>query len=261
VNEGSFDRVAKIYDATRGLPPQAEAAVADSLSAIFGNAGCRVLEVGVGTGRMAVPLLSRGCRVTGVDIARRMLAALRRKSRGVDIVVGSAFELPFADAAFDGALFVHVLHLVSDPGLAVRVALPKVRSGGVMVFAGEDVPGEGSWRAARALVCDAVREISGIELRDFLGHLRALEAIGSELGSAGTEATRVPLAAWEFPFSGAGFLAQLEGRQLSWMWQIPDADLPAVVERVRAGLSERFGDLEPPRRETRSMSALVARLR
>ena len=48
---------------------------------------------------------------------------------------------------------------------------------------------------------------------------------------------------------------------MSWMWQIPDSDTPAVVDRVRAGLSELFGDLEHPRQETRSMSALVAPVR
>ena len=38
-----------------------------------------MLEIGVGTGRIALPLAARGCHITGVDIASEMLAELRRK--------------------------------------------------------------------------------------------------------------------------------------------------------------------------------------
>ena len=40
--QGSFDRVAKIYDATRGLPPAAEDEVAAALIGILRRAGDRV---------------------------------------------------------------------------------------------------------------------------------------------------------------------------------------------------------------------------
>lgn len=48
------------------------------------------LELGVGTGRLALPLSRRGCRVHGVDRSSAMLARLRRKpgSDAVDVTIG-----------------------------------------------------------------------------------------------------------------------------------------------------------------------------
>src|SRR5439155_26304664 len=67
----SYDRVATIYDATRGLAPRAMARVLGVL--VDELHGKRVLEVGVGTGRYAVPLQKSGIRVVGVDISRSMV--------------------------------------------------------------------------------------------------------------------------------------------------------------------------------------------
>ena len=47
-----------------------------------------VLEFGVGTGRLAVPLAARGLDVTGVDISEEMLAQLHQKSDQVTTVLG-----------------------------------------------------------------------------------------------------------------------------------------------------------------------------
>ncbi|HYS72124.1 MAG TPA: methyltransferase domain-containing protein, partial [Thermoplasmata archaeon] len=72
VERVSFDRVADVYDETRGLPPRV---LAKAISVLSQNlAGKRVLEIGVGTGRYAVPLQKSGVRVIGVDIAPKMVA-------------------------------------------------------------------------------------------------------------------------------------------------------------------------------------------
>jgi SAM-dependent methyltransferase len=49
------------------------------------RAGRRVLEVGVGTGRVAIPLAQTGCAVTGIDTSEEMLAIAREKARRADI--------------------------------------------------------------------------------------------------------------------------------------------------------------------------------
>ncbi len=66
--------------------------------------GGRVLELGVGTGRLALPLSARGLHVTGIDASPEMLALLRAKPDAdqLDIVLGDMAELmvdgPFAVA-------------------------------------------------------------------------------------------------------------------------------------------------------------------
>lgn len=107
----SFDRVATIYDETRGLSPRAMARLLAVLVDEF--QGKRILEVGVGTGRYAVPLQKSGVRVVGVDISRRMVEfGLAKGLR--DVVFADGAHLPFVRGAFDAATTNHVLHLISD---------------------------------------------------------------------------------------------------------------------------------------------------
>ena len=76
----SFDRVADRYDATRVHPAEASAEIAAGLMRVGGlQSGAEVLEIGIGTGRIALPLLASGVNVTGIDIAPRMLEQLEAK--------------------------------------------------------------------------------------------------------------------------------------------------------------------------------------
>src|SRR5438477_2261243 len=77
-------------------------------------AGCRtILDVGIGTGRFAEYLNNSGFDVVGIDVSLSMMAKAREK--GVrNLVQADAHYLPFRDMVFDGAILVHVLHLVRD---------------------------------------------------------------------------------------------------------------------------------------------------
>ncbi|MCI4319089.1 MAG: methyltransferase domain-containing protein [Thermoplasmata archaeon] len=125
----SFDRVASVYDATRGLPPGAERDVADRLARLLAKE--KTLEVGVGTARWARPLQLRGAWVVGVDLGRSMLAVARSKGFSA-AVQANALHLPFRDATFDGALANHLLHLLHDVPSALeevgRVISGRLRS-------------------------------------------------------------------------------------------------------------------------------------
>lgn len=64
--------------------------------------GGPVLELGVGTGRIALPLAATGVRVVGLDVAAEMLAVLRSKATGDTVVPVRAdmAALPFAPRSF-----------------------------------------------------------------------------------------------------------------------------------------------------------------
>lgn len=68
----------------------ASAAAVDRLVTILGDGGADVLELGVGTGRLALPLAERGHSVTGLDASEEMLAQLSDKQVGADRPVGAA---------------------------------------------------------------------------------------------------------------------------------------------------------------------------
>jgi len=107
-----FDRVAEIYDKTRGLPPEVMRKIVQIL--VKEMKGYKtVLDLGVGTGRFAKPLQENGFEVIGTDISEDMVKNARKK--GVkNLLLGDACSLPFRDHSFDAALSVHVLHLISD---------------------------------------------------------------------------------------------------------------------------------------------------
>jgi len=114
-----FDEISPEYDATR---PPLEDATLENMAGVLRERGVRrLLEVGVGTGRIARPLEERGFEVTGLDASLGMIA--RARTKGLRrLVRGSAYRLPFRDEAFDATLFVHVLHLLDDPPSALHEA-------------------------------------------------------------------------------------------------------------------------------------------
>ncbi len=62
----------------------------------FAGSGGRVLELAVGTGRIAIPLAQRGLDITGLDISQAMIDKLSSKADGATItsVVGDMVEVP-----------------------------------------------------------------------------------------------------------------------------------------------------------------------
>lgn len=87
------DRVAELYDSLYSGIDTGPAV--DNLSELA--AGGPVLELGIGTGRLALPLAARGLQVDGIDASQAMVDSLRAKPGGtdLDVTIGdfSDFEL------------------------------------------------------------------------------------------------------------------------------------------------------------------------
>src|SRR3989440_1064384 len=86
--DGYFgERVAAAYDeeSAEMFEPRVVDAVADVLAGLAGSG--RALELGIGTGRVALPLARRGIPVHGIDLSKAMVARLRAKPGGQDIGV------------------------------------------------------------------------------------------------------------------------------------------------------------------------------
>jgi SAM-dependent methyltransferase len=97
---------ADVYDDWYAGVSPVEATVARMLQ-LAGDGG-NVLELGVGTGRLAVPMTAAGLSVTGVDASPEMLDVLRRRDTGqrVSIVRGDMVDdLP--EGPFDAALVAY----------------------------------------------------------------------------------------------------------------------------------------------------------
>jgi SAM-dependent methyltransferase len=86
------DRMAEVYDEWFAVPPDTE----DTVEFLSGLAGPGpVLELGIGTGRIALPLAQRRYEVHGVDASEAMVEQLRRKNGGesIPVTIGDFAEL------------------------------------------------------------------------------------------------------------------------------------------------------------------------
>src|SRR5688572_25732071 len=81
------ERVAERYDESAAdmFQPAVVDPVVDFLADLAGHGAA--LELGIGTGRIAVPLTQRGVRVHGIDLSEPMVARLRAKPGAEDIGV------------------------------------------------------------------------------------------------------------------------------------------------------------------------------
>jgi SAM-dependent methyltransferase len=90
------DRIADVYDAWFH-PPSDPGAAVDFLAELAGSGPA--LELAIGTGRIALPLASRGVEIRGIDASMAMVDKLREKPGGTDIQVTMG---DFTDVAVEG---------------------------------------------------------------------------------------------------------------------------------------------------------------
>lgn len=140
-------------------------------------AGAHVLDAGCGPGLVAEAFLEAGCRVTGVDLSREMIA--RARARCARFGERARFEhaaleaLP-ADAGFDAAVSRFVLHHVPDPLAFLRAQVARLRPGGVVVASdhtGDPDPERAGWHQQIEVARDTThtRNLSSGEIADLFG--------------------------------------------------------------------------------------------
>ena len=231
-----FDEISQVYDETREpLAPY----VVDALATTLIRWGVHdLLEVGVGTGRVAGPLAARGPEVTGLDASRGMLA--RARSKGIPrLIRGSAYRLPFDARTFDVALFVHVLHVLDDPAEALREACRVSRIGAAALVrpvpAGEE-NGREREPGARQLVMERLRGY-GVPLppRAHGGPMGVERSLLTQfpperLVTVSEEDVTEPLSAQ---------LAMFERRASRWTARVPPETMARAVAETRESLGDR----------------------
>jgi SAM-dependent methyltransferase len=135
VTEAHYDSIADGYARWWGpvIRPAAEALLdhIDPPWSRGGSADLQVLDLGTGTGTLAVAALARwpSVRVIGVDVSAEMLALAERTAAErlpprlaarFERRVADAAALPYPNAAFDAAISSFVLQLVDNRAAALR---------------------------------------------------------------------------------------------------------------------------------------------
>lgn len=183
----------------------------------------RILDIGCGSGGLAVRLAAAGFDVTGADPRAEAIAAARRLAPEAFFIQAAAETLPEGIGPFDAACMVNALHHVAPAEMqnALSRVLSLLRPGGELLVI-EPVAGGGFFRCMRPI--DDETEVRAL----------AIAAIDSFV--AGGEAVLRDLRRWdrESRFSGLqGFIDYLLD---------VDPDRAATVERQRKELERVWGD-------------------
>ena len=94
-----------------------------------------VLELAAGTGMIAKNIVNTAAHIEATDASAEMIAEAKRDNRSAKLhfSVQDMFRLPYADKSFDAVLVSNALHIVPQPGEALREIRRVLKDDGVMI--------------------------------------------------------------------------------------------------------------------------------
>jgi ubiquinone/menaquinone biosynthesis C-methylase UbiE len=255
----SFDRVASIYDASRGLPEFVSEQVTEYiLRLVSATPNTTFLEPGVGTGRIALPIVQRGYSYTGIDISEKMMDELRRKFQqmpnNLTLLQADATRLPFENDSFDVVVCVHLLHLIP----AWRQALAEIRRvlkpEGVFLYC----PGSASCSGYKTFEQQwkAILAQHGFRLARYGA---AAQQVVEVLTEEGAILETVTAAEWQNNQTIGEWLYAYQERFFSSSWQIPDEIFSKAIQDLKGWVLRNYKSEETVLSSTGKFELIVAR--
>ncbi len=244
----SFDaRVSSRYAAQRAHPPEVSKAIGEAVFAQVG-ADRRVLEIGIGTGRIALPVVAAGCRVIGFDLSAEMLAEVKAQLADDDrrarlrILRADMHAIPLRDNSVDGAMAIHVLHLAKDWRKVLTEAARVMRTGAAFMEGSDWIDPESVTGALR----DELRAKVAALTPNFMppAATAARDTLLRDLGGDDVQELRV--AEWLTYASPAERLSAIAERRDNESWVLPPDLFETVLAHLRDYAAARWDDLETP---------------
>jgi ubiquinone/menaquinone biosynthesis C-methylase UbiE len=151
-NARAHDQVADVYDGKHVeiYNPIEQARLRETVAQLVtlcGKPRPDALDMGAGTGNLAMKLLAAGCNVSAADVSPRSLERLAAKAppgTKIETRLITGRSLPFEDASFDIVGTYSVLHHVPDYVFAVSEMARVLRPGGWLYIDHEACPG--AWK-------------------------------------------------------------------------------------------------------------------
>ena len=239
----AFDRAADYYDTTRGAFDEEGTRLQTELLRGELSPSQPVLEVGIGTGQVALPLHDAGIDVMGLDLARPMMERLVVKSGGdrpFPLVQADATRMPFAQGAFGAAYLRWVLHLIPAWETALAEMVRVVRPDGVICVL------LGVYGGRRAEIQDRFSEITGIDHTPVGLGWNAVADLDRTMATLGRRFRALPPIDQASSETTEHFIRNIEANRYSWTWRLSDEVRMSTAQELRAWARERFADLDTP---------------
>jgi ubiquinone/menaquinone biosynthesis C-methylase UbiE len=230
-----FSRVAYAYDRTRYHPPEVSGRIATAIAGPVERyfREPHFLEIGAGTGRIAVPIIARGYRYIALDESPAMLDVLRQKvagvARKVRLVEGDARDLPFERESIHGVIAVHFWHMLDNWQRALHESMRVLRPGGFL-FEGWDQGNE-------------ILKSKGYTLKRGR-HQARLAEVEALLHKMGLEPKAKTVAEWEEMRSPRMSMEILAERLYSFTWSVPDEIFRASLRDLWEWVCATYPDLD-----------------
>jgi ubiquinone/menaquinone biosynthesis C-methylase UbiE len=237
-----FDRAADYYDATRGFPE----GTADGAAQTIAKTGhftprSRILEIGIGTGRIALPLAPYVGHVCGLDLSRAMMQRLRQKqtNENIHLAQADARYLPFPANTFHALLAVHVFHLIPDWQQVIAEAARVLTSDGVVLHCWNerDELFDVIWKTWNEQIPENRAQDVGLRWER---NADALQSLGWSVDG--------PPAKYVYQTSRTPyeFRTQIQNRIWSHTWRLSDTDLQLGLEAIDNAIATHFPDPQQP---------------
>jgi len=181
-----------------------------------------ILDIGVGTGRLAEPLQNVGFEVVGVDISRKMVDIAAEKGLK-QLVFADARFLPFKPKAFDAAICVHVLHLITGWRKVLREICQASQFAMFSLYEAYKNPVRQAYRLL-------------LQQHGYEGHRPGISE--QELQNLSSCAKRLFVSSYEV--SAEESLSCLEQRSSSSQWEIPEQVNLKIVEELRPEFAKKI---------------------
>jgi ubiquinone/menaquinone biosynthesis C-methylase UbiE len=239
-----FDRAVGFYDQTRGLPQHIEQWLVQAAHANIGLVpGSSMLEIGVGTGRIALPFVEQGYRYTGADLSRQMMQTLRNKARGlsINLVQADVAQLPLGNHAFDAVVAVHIFHLVSQWAEAMDEVQRVIRPGGVLLHGHNRRVDDSPQHQLREHMTKRATELQP-QQDQRLSWSEVNQKLRQHFGTPQEYTSPT----WRTTQTSQAIIDQFANRVWSSTWQLKDDVLAEAVAAGAAWARERWGNLDTP---------------
>ena len=243
-----FDRAVEYYDQTRALPEWRHNAMIAALARETGiTRESRVLEIGVGTGRIGISVAEHVRQLFGIDLSIEMMNKLRLKladtNLNIAIAQANARYLPFASDTFDVAYAVHVYHLVAHWQDAILDARRVLKPGGKFVVSFHKRDPNSPNVLLRAHMRELAKEY-GVDTRR--PGSQSEDEVFAEIVKWDADPRIVQTSVWQEEENVAEILDELDRQIFSETWAIPRTVMDEIMPRLRAWSQEKYGDPAPP---------------
>jgi len=234
-----FSANARVYDSRHGallsddLAQRLIAAADLPLEAL-------VLDVGAGTGRVAIPLASFGRRIVAVDRSVAMLQQLREKlsTQPIPVAIADGGALPFRAASFDAVVVARLLYLLPEWRRTLDEGVRVLRDGGRLLHEWGNGDPDEEWVQIR----DQARrlfEAAGVA-NPFHAGVREEQDVDRALVARGMTPCAGIRAESDMRTTLGQFLDRIDSGECSYIWNVPPDVQRTCLPQLREWAAERF---------------------